>query len=75
MLLGEFLRAALVTQEGNPGTDGPEAGAGVVPKAALPSVTTSNIGSLLQFFLRVFDKQQPGGCFDLVVDMGLGCFQ
>ena len=75
MLLGEFLRAALVTQEGTPGTDGPEAGAGVVPKAALPSVTTSNIGSLLQFFLRVFDKQQPGGCFDLVVDMGLGCFQ
>lgn len=45
----------------------------LLPKS-LPSITTSNIGSLLQFFLRVFDKQEPGGCFDLVVDMGLGCF-
>lgn len=75
LLLGEFLRAALEAQEGKLHTDEMEVGAGVVPKAALPSVTTSNIGSLLQFFLRVFDKQEPGGCFDLVVDMGLGCFQ
>ena len=66
ILLGEFLRVAREAGD-------PTAGAGVA-KAALPTATTSNIGSLLQFFLRVFDQQQPGGCFDLVVDMGLGCF-
>ena len=65
VLLGEFLRVAREREEPNTGR--------VVSKA-LPTDTTSNIGSLLQFFLRVFDQQKPGGCFDLVVDMGLGCF-
>jgi len=70
VLLGEFLRVAREREDPNTGEGGAE---GVVSKA-LPTATTSNIGSLLQFFLRVFDQQKPGGCFDLVVDMGLGCF-